>query len=47
LRIQGTWERPNAKAVTRFKTTRGTPLELRPGRTWVHLLDIDQPVDSA
>lgn len=46
LRIQGTWERPNAKAVTRFKTARGTPLELRPGHTWVHLLDVDQPVDS-
>ena len=47
LRIQGTWERPNAKAVTRFKTTRGAPLELRPGRTWVHLLDVDQSVDSS
>ena len=46
LRVQGTWERPNAKAITRFKTARGTPLELRPGHTWVHLLDVDQPVDS-
>ena len=46
LRIHGTWERPNAQAVTRFRTTRGDPLELRPGRTWVHLLDIDQAVDS-
>ena len=46
LRIQGTWERPNAEAVTRFRTTRGTPLELRPGPTWVHLLDIDESVDS-
>jgi len=47
LRIPGTWERPNAKAVTRFKTTRGAPLELRPGRTWVHLLDTDQAFDSS
>ena len=46
LRIQGTWERPSAQAVTRFKTARGAPLELRPGRTWVHLLDTDQTVDS-
>ncbi len=46
LRLEGTWERPNARAVTRFRTTQGAPLQLRAGRTWVHLLDIDQGVDS-
>ena len=46
LRFDGTWERNDAKKVTRFRTASGTQLHLRPGRTWVHLLDIERQVDS-
>ncbi len=47
LRFDGTWERREVEDVTQFRSLRGGRLQLRPGRTWVHLLDVDQQVDSA
>ncbi len=47
LRFDGTWERREVEDVTQFRTRLGGRLQLRPGRTWVHVLDVDQVVDSA
>jgi hypothetical protein len=36
--IEGTWSKPGRADVTKFTTTSGKPLALRPGRTWIELV---------
>jgi hypothetical protein len=36
--LTGTWSKPSRFDVTRFTTTDGQPLTLRPGQTWVELV---------
>ena len=43
-RLDGTWSRPSETDVTEFLNSDGSPLELRPGRTWIHLLTNRQEV---
>ena len=45
-RLDGTWRRPSAADVTEFLNADGSPLELRPGRTWIHLLTSRQDVEA-
>lgn len=45
-RLDGTWRRPSATDVTEFLNADGSPLELRPGRTWIHLLTSRQDVEA-
>ena len=45
-RLDGTWRRPSETDVTEFLNPDGSPLELRPGRTWVHLLSGSATVES-
>jgi hypothetical protein len=47
LRFDGVWERRDAEEATQFRTVHGGHIQLRPGRTWIHLLDIDQEVGNA
>lgn len=37
-RLDGTWRRASETDVTEFLNPDGSTLELRPGRTWIHLL---------
>ena len=45
-RFDGTWRRPSETAVTEFLNPDGSPLELRPGRTWIHLLTGSEAVEA-
>ena len=45
-RLEGTWRRPSETDVTEFLDPDGSPLELRPGRTWIHLLSGSVTVDA-
>ena len=45
-RFDGTWRRASATSVTEFLNPDGSPLELRPGRTWIHLLTRSETVDT-
>ena len=45
-RLDGTWRRPSETDVTEFLNADGSPLELRPGRTWIHLLTSRQDVEA-
>ncbi len=45
-RLDGTWRRPSETDVTEFLDPDGSPLELRPGRTWIHLLSGSATVDA-
>ena len=45
-RFDGTWRRPSETAVTEFLNPDGSPLELRPGRTWIHLLTGSEAVET-
>ena len=45
-RLDGTWRRPSETDVTEFLDPDGSPIELRPGRTWIHLLTRSQTVEA-
>ena len=45
-RYDGTWRRQSATAVTEFFNPDGSPLKLRPGRTWVHLIPPQQLISA-
>lgn len=45
-RLDGTWRRPSETDVTEFLDPDGSPIELRPGRTWIHLLTGSQTVEA-
>jgi len=45
-RYDGTWRRKSAAAVTEFFNPDGSPLKLRPGRTWVHLIPPQQLISA-
>lgn len=42
--IRGTWEHPGRTSVTKFFAPDGSEIQLRPGRTWVHLAPIGADV---
>ncbi len=45
-RLDGTWRRPSETDVTEFLDPDGSPIELRPGRSWIHLLTRSQTVEA-
>ncbi len=45
-RLDGTWRRPSETDVTEFLDPDGSPIELRPGRTWIHLLTGNQAAEA-
>ena len=45
-RLDGTWRRPSETDVTDFLDPDGSPIELRPGRTWIHLLTGNQAAEA-
>ncbi len=45
-RFDGTWRRASETDVTEFLKSDGSPLELRPGRTWIHLLTGSEAVEA-
>ena len=45
-RLDGTWRRPSETSVTVFLNPDGSPIELRPGRTWIHLLTGAEDVNA-
>ena len=45
-RLDGTWRRPSETDVTEFLNPDGSRLELRPGRTWIHLLTGSETVEA-
>jgi len=45
-RLDGTWRRPSETDVTEFLENDGSPIELRPGRTWIHLLTGSEAVEA-
>ena len=45
-RLDGTWRRPSETDVTEFLDPDGSPIELRPGRTWIHLLTGNQTAEA-
>ena len=45
-RFDGIWRRPSETAVTEFLNPDGSPLALRPGRTWIHLLTGSEAVEA-
>ena len=38
VEVKGTWSRSSLGQATQFKTTKGTPIALQPGNTWVELV---------
>lgn len=45
-RLDGSWRRPSETDVTEFREADGSPIELRPGRTWIHLLTGSEAVEA-
>ncbi|MDE2902592.1 MAG: DUF3048 domain-containing protein [Chloroflexota bacterium] len=45
-RFDGTWRRAAETDVTEFLDADGSPIELRPGRTWIHLLTGTETVEA-
>ncbi|MDE2768192.1 MAG: DUF3048 domain-containing protein [Chloroflexota bacterium] len=45
-RVDGTWRRASETDVTDFLDPDGSPIELRPGRTWIHLLTGSETVEA-
>lgn len=45
-RLDGTWHRPSETDVTEFLDPDGSPIELRPGQTWIHLLTGSEAVEA-
>ena len=43
-RYDGNWRRDSATATTELFNPDGSPLKLRPGRTWVHLIPEQEPI---
>jgi hypothetical protein len=43
-RYDGNWRRESATATTELFNPDGSPLKLRPGRTWVHLIPEQEPI---
>ncbi|MDE2869060.1 MAG: DUF3048 domain-containing protein [Chloroflexota bacterium] len=46
MRLDGTWRRASETEVTEFLNPDGSPIELRPGRTWIHLLTGSETVEA-
>ncbi len=40
--VRATWSKPSSAAVTSYTAADGTPVKLKPGRTWVELADQDR-----
>jgi Protein of unknown function (DUF3048) N-terminal domain/Protein of unknown function (DUF3048) C-terminal domain len=43
--VKGRWSRPRKEEPAQYVDARGKPIELRPGKTWVHLLPVGSIVD--
>jgi hypothetical protein len=43
--VKGRWTRPAKEQPAKYVDAAGKPIELLPGKTWVHLLPIGAPVD--
>jgi hypothetical protein len=42
--VRARWNKPSATAVTTFVDSRGAPIPLAPGQTWIHLQEPGSPV---
>jgi len=45
--VEGTWVRPDKTRAARLVDSRGRPITLTPGRTWVELPDVGYAVTTA
>lgn len=40
MRYEGTWQRPTRDDILTFQDLNGNPMLLKPGKTWVHVIDL-------